>query len=150
MTKKSNVLVLCTGNSCRSQMAEGFLREYAGERFHVFSAGTEPKEIVHPLAVQVMAEAGIDISHQHPKGLKEFLGRLQVRYLIIVCDGANESCPRVFPGLAERLFWPFDDPAAFAGSPEKTVSEFRRVRDEIKERILAWLEERSAGAERGA
>lgn len=142
MTKKLNVLVLCTGNSCRSQMAEGFLREYAGERFNVYSAGTEPKDEIHPLAVQVMAEAGIDISRQHPKGLKEFLGRLPVRYLIVVCDAANESCPRIFPGMAERLFWPFDDPAAFKGSPEETAAEFRRVQDEIRERILAWLDDR--------
>ncbi len=140
MAKKHNVLVLCTGNSCRSQMAEGFLREFAGEQFDVFSAGTEPKDGIHPLAIQVMAEAGVDISRQRPKGVKEFLGRLPVRYLIIVCRGANESCPRIFPGLAERLFWPFDDPAAFAGPPDETVAEFRRVRDEIRDQILRWLD----------
>lgn len=120
-------------------MAEGFLRQLAGDRFNVFSAGTEPKEEVHPLAVQVMAEAGIDISRQHPKGVREYLGRMPVRYLIIVCSGADESCPRIFPGLSERLFWPFDDPAAFEGTPAETVDEFRRVRDEIKARIVAWL-----------
>jgi arsenate reductase len=136
---RPNVLVLCTGNSCRSQMFEGFLRELGGDRFEVFSAGTEPKEEIHPLAVKVMAEAGINISQQHPKHVKEFLGRLPVRYLIIVCDGANESCPRIFPGLVERLFWPFDDPAKFTGTPEATLAEFRRVRDEIRERIVEWL-----------
>lgn len=136
---KPNILVLCTGNSCRSQMAEGFLRQLAGDRFNVFSAGTEPKEEIHPLARQVMNEVGVDISDQHPKGLEDFLGRMAVRHLIIVCSGADENCPRIFPGLNERLFWPFDDPAAFEGSPEETLEEFRRVRDEIRERIALWL-----------
>ena len=136
---KPNVLVLCTGNSCRSQIAEGFLRQLAGDRFDVYSAGTEPKEEIHPLAVQVMAEVGIDISQQQPKGVREFLGRMPVRYLIIVCGGANESCPTVFPGMRERLYWPFDDPAAFHGTPAETLVEFRRIRDEIKSRIIEWL-----------
>jgi arsenate reductase len=136
---KPNVLVLCTGNSCRSQMAEGLLRQMAGDRFEIHSAGTKPKKEVHPLAVEVMDEIGIDVSDQRPKDLKEFLGRLPVRYLIIVCSGADEDCPRVFPGLSERLFWPFDDPAQFDGSPEETIAEFRRVRDEIKGRIVEWL-----------
>jgi arsenate reductase len=134
-----NILVLCTGNSCRSQMAEGYLRYFAGHRFNVHSAGTDPKDEVHPLAVQVMLDAGIDISEQRPKGLQEFLGRMPIRYLIIVCSGADESCPRIFPGLSERLFWPFDDPAHFEGTPEETVAEFRRVRDEIRERVIEWL-----------
>lgn len=136
---KPNILVLCTGNSCRSQIAEGFLHALAGDRFHVYSAGTEPKDAIHPLAIQVMAEAGVDISKQHPKDLREFLGRLPVQHLIIVCSGADESCPRIFPGLSERLSWPFDDPAAFEGTPEATLAEFRRVRDEIKAQIVAWL-----------
>ena len=136
---KPNVLVLCTGNSCRSQMAEGLLRQMAGDRFEIHSAGTKPKKEVHPLAVEVMDEIGIDVSDQRPKDLKEFLGRLPVRYLSIVCRGADEDCPRVFPGLSERLFWPFDDPAQFDGSPEETIAEFRRVRDEIKGRIVEWL-----------
>jgi len=136
---KQNILVLCTGNSCRSQIAEGYLRHLADEEFNVYSAGTEPKDEVHPLAVQVMHEVGIDISGQEPKGLKEFLGRLPVRYLMIVCSGANESCPRIFPGLSERLYWPFDDPASFEGTPEETLAEFRRVRDEIRERVVEWL-----------
>lgn len=120
-------------------MAEGFLRELAGERYDVYSAGTEPKDNVHPLAVEVMSELRIDISGQHPKDLKEFLGRLSVRFLIIVCSGADQNCPRIFPGLSERLFWPFDDPVQFEGSPEETITEFRRVRDQIKHRIIEWL-----------
>ena len=134
-----NILILCTGNSCRSQIAEGYFRHYAADRFETHSAGTEPKDAVHPLAVQVMAEEGIDISDHRPKDLQEFLGHMAVRYLIVVCDGANESCPRIWPGVLNRLYWPFADPAAFEGSPEATLSEFRRIRDEIKTQILTWL-----------
>lgn len=140
MNDNPNILILCTGNSCRSQIAEGYLRHYAGDRFNVHSAGTEPAERVHPVAVKVMAEDGIDISGGRPKHVKEFLGRMGVRYLIIVCGDANETCPRIFPGMSERLYWPFDDPAAFKGSEQCTLDEFRRIRDEIKQQILAWLE----------
>jgi arsenate reductase len=119
-------------------MAEGYLRQHVGERFHIHSAGMEPKEEVHPLAVRVMQEDGIDISSHRPSHVKEFLGRMQVRYLIIVCDGANASCPRIFPGLLERLYWPFEDPAAFEGTPDATLTEFRRIRDQIKSRIAEW------------
>ena len=141
MEARPNILILCTGNSCRSQMAEGFLRELASDRFDVFSAGTDPAERVHPLAVEVMAEKGIDISGSQPIDVGKYLGRMAVRHLIIVCAGANERCPRIFPGMLNRLFWPFDDPAAFDGTPEATLDEFRRVRDEIEARIQQWLEE---------
>jgi arsenate reductase len=140
-----NVLVLCTGNSCRSQMAEGFLRHYLGESVDVVSAGTEPGSAVHPLAVRVMEEAGIDITKQRPKGVREFLGKIAVRYLIIVCDTANEQCPRIFPGVMNHLFWPFDDPAAFSGTPEEVLGGFRRVRDEIRGKIVAWLSQSPFG-----
>jgi len=122
-------------------MAEGFFRQVVGDRFAVHSAGTEPKSEVHPLAVEVMKEAGIDISGQRPKDVKEFLGRLPRGYIIIVCDKANESCPRIFPGRWERLFWPFDDPAHFQGSREGQLAEFRRVRDEIKLAIDRWVKD---------
>lgn len=141
MDTKPNVLFLCTGNSCRSQMAEGFLRELGGDRFNVYSAGTEPAAQIHPLALQVMVERGIDISAQEPKDVGRYLGRLPVRHLIIVCAGANERCPRIFPGMMNRHFWPFDDPAAFVGSPQATVEKFRAVRDEIEARIKDWLKE---------
>ncbi len=131
----AEVLFLCTGNSCRSQMAEGFLREYGSHRFTAFSAGTEPAERVNPLAVEVMAEKGIDIGSQQPRDVSNFLGRLFVRHLIIVCAGANEKCPRIFPGMLNRMLWPFEDPAG--GS----IEEFRRVRDEIEARINQWLRE---------
>lgn len=140
MNDKQNLLVLCTGNSCRSQIAEGYFRHYAGDRFNVFSAGTEPKAEVHPLAIQVMAEDGIDLSSQRPKHVSNYLGHMAVHYLIIVCGGADESCPRIWPGLGERLYWPFDDPAGYVGTAQETLAEFRRVRDEIKEQITTWLE----------
>lgn len=138
---KQNVLILCTGNSCRSQMAEGYLRALAGERFNVYSAGLSPKDHVHPLAVRVMAEDGVDIAQQHPKDLDLYLGKLPVAYLIIVCNRADASCPRTFPGMGLRLYWPFDDPDAFEGSDAATLNEFRRVRDQIKHKIRSWLAE---------
>jgi arsenate reductase (thioredoxin) len=138
---KSNVLFLCTGNSCRSQMAEGLLRSLVGETFNVYSAGTDPATHVHPLAVDVMAEHDIDISAQYPKKVSEFLGRLPVQHLIIVCEGADGACPRIFPGVMNRHLWPFDDPASFVGSPEATKEKFRTVRDQIETRIKQWLEQ---------
>jgi arsenate reductase len=146
----SNILVLCTGNSCRSQMAEGFLRQLAEGRFTVYSAGTRPAERVHPLAVQVMAEAGIDISAQRPTPVTKYLGRVAITHLIIVCDGANEECPRTFPGVLNRHFWPFDDPAQLTGTPEQVLAGFRRVRDEIRGKIDAWLnDEKRPGLHEG-
>lgn len=141
MGSKPNVLFLCTGNSCRSQMGEGFLRQMGADRFAAHNAGTEPAERVHPLAIEVMGEKGIDISRAEPKSVGDFLGRLPVHHLIVVCDGANEKCPRVFPGMMNRMFWPFDDPAAFVGSGAATREKFRAVRDEIKARIQQWLKE---------
>lgn len=138
MEHKPFVLILCTGNSCRSQMAEGFLKHYAGGRFEVHSAGIEPKSEVHPLAVQVMNEIGLDISQQKPKRLVVYLGRAPVRHLLIVCDNALGSCPRIWPGATTRSYLPFDDPAIFEGTPEETLAEFRRVRDLIGEAMSSW------------
>lgn len=139
MSFTPTALILCTGNSCRSQMAEGFLRRMAGDRYSVISAGTDPKDEIHPLAVQVMAEVGIDISGQSPTDLAEYLGKIPVQHLMIVCDRANASCPTIWPGMMQRHYWPFDDPAAFVGSDTDTLAEFRRVRDEIRERLEQWL-----------
>lgn len=139
MSFNPTVMILCTGNSCRSQMAEGFLRQLAGDRYNVISAGTDPKDEVHPLAVQVMAEVGIDISGQSPTDLAVYLGKVPVRHLMIVCDRANASCPTIWPGMMHRHYWPFDDPAAFTGPDERAIPEFRRVRDEIRERLEQWL-----------
>jgi len=131
---KPVVLFLCTGNSARSQMAEGLLRHKAGDRYEAASAGTEPASAVKPLAIEAMREIGIDIAAQRPKSVALYLGRLPARHLIIVCDGAQQKCPTTFPGVTTRDFWPIDDPAA-AG----TLQAFRSARDEISTRLDAWL-----------
>jgi len=133
------VLFLCSHNSARSQMAEGFMRRLGGDRFEVASAGTDARG-VNPLAVQVMAEIGIDLRGHTSKTLDRFVGE-PWDALITVCDNANESCP-VFPGVSQRLHWSFDDPSAATGSEEQRLAVFRRVRDEIGGRIETWLTER--------
>jgi arsenate reductase len=135
---KPVVLILCTGNSCRSQMAEGFLRQYQGDRYEVQSAGTDPKDEVHPLAVRVMRESGVDISAHRPKSIESFLGREAVRHLLIVCDHANRTCPRVWPGTFTREFLPFEDPAEFQGSEQQRLEKFREVRDRIDLAMRSW------------
>jgi arsenate reductase (thioredoxin) len=130
------VLFLCTHNSSRSQMAEGFLRALATERYAVASAGTE-KRSVHPLAIQAMAERGIDISG-HTSKLYSDLPPARWDYLITVCDDANERCPFV-PGTMTRLHWSFEDPSQATGSEEARLAVFRRVRDQIEARITQWL-----------
>ncbi|MCX7419547.1 MAG: arsenate reductase ArsC [Planctomycetia bacterium] len=134
--KKRRVLFLCTGNSCRSQMAEGLLREIAGDRFESLSAGAKPAGYVHPLSVQVMHEVGIDISSQTSKSINEFLppDGMPPDLIISVCSNAERECP-LFPGRVERSHWPFDDPAHATGTGEQKLVEFRRVRDEIKTRL---------------
>ena len=136
---KPKVLFLCTHNQARSQMAEALLRKHAGDRFEVFSGGLEPLDI-HPLAVQVMEEAGIDMSGHYGKGIEQWLGRVHFGYLITVCAKAEELCP-TFPGVGQRLFWPIDDPVAFEGTPEEQLQRFREARDEIEQHILEWLAE---------
>ena len=129
MADKKRVLILCTGNSARSQMAEGLLRHDAGDRFTVESAGTKPST-VRPEAIAVMKEVGIDISGHRSKSVDEFAGQ-KLDYVLTVCDNAKESCP-VFFGKATRLHHSFNDPAAVEGSEEKRLGEFRRVRDELR------------------
>ncbi len=129
---KPKVLFLCTGNSARSQMAEGLLREMAGERFEVLSAGTNPSG-VNPLAIEVMQEIGIDISRHRSKNVQEFLGK-PIEYVVTVCDRAKESCP-IFPGTYKFLSWSLDDPAAVNGTQEEKLLAFRRIRDEIGRNI---------------
>jgi arsenate reductase len=133
---RKRVLILCTGNSARSQMAEGLLRHQAGDRFEVFSAGTSPSQL-RAEAIAVMDEIGIDISEQHSKSVDRFSGE-QFDYVVTVCDNANAACP-VFPGLAQRMHWPFDDPAAVQGSEEERKAAFRKIRDQIRERIVAFI-----------
>ena len=136
---KPKVLILCTHNSARSQMAEGFLRKYAGDDFEVYSAGLEPTE-VHPYAKRVMAEVGVDISGQYSKPVLDFLGKVHFGYVITVCSKAEQECP-IFPDVSVRLHWPFPDPAAATGSGEEQLAVFRAVRDQIDERIRTWLGE---------
>lgn len=133
---KPTVLFLCTGNSCRSQMAEGWLRHLAGSRFEVLSAGTNPVGM-NPQAVEVMGEVGIDLSRHRSKHVAEFHGR-QLHYVITVCDHAHASCP-TDPRGDVRLQWSFDDPAAARGSELERSQVFRRVRDEIAEQVRNWL-----------
>ena len=132
------VLVLCTGNSARSQMAEGFLRSFdAG--LEVYSAGTRPAERVHPAAVEAMAEAGIDIGAARPKSVEQFLGQ-GFDFVITVCDQANQTCP-VFTGeVRRRVHIGFDDPAAVRGTGEEVLAAFRRVRDKIEQRLKRFYE----------
>jgi arsenate reductase len=134
---KQRILFLCTGNSARSQMAEGLLRHLAGDRFEVFSAGTQPVGL-NPLAVAVMRELGIDISRHRSKGMDEFAGQ-QFDYVITVCDQARESCP-VPPPSTKSLHWSFEDPAAAKGPAESRKAVFRRVRDEIAERVRQFIQ----------
>jgi arsenate reductase len=136
---RERVLVLCTHNSARSQMAEGFLRALVPERVEVASAGTEATR-VHPLAIRAMDEVGIDLRQHRSKTLDAFLAE-PWDYVITVCDSANERCP-VFPGRTRRLHWSFDDPSAATGSEEQRLAVFRRVRDEIAGRLRGWLVDR--------
>ena len=133
---KQRVLIVCTGNSARSQMAEGLMRHQGGDRFEVFSAGTRPSH-VRPEAIAVMSEIGIDISGQRSKSVDEFVGQ-QLDLVITVCNTANETCP-VFPGGVKRLHWPFDDPAAVEGPEEVRKAAFRRVRDQIQGCIMLFV-----------
>jgi arsenate reductase (thioredoxin) len=136
MNKPIRVLILCTGNSARSQMAEGLLRHLAGDRFEVASAGVSPTQ-VRSEAITAMREIGIDVSHHRSKSVDEFAGQ-QFDYVITVCDNANEHCP-VFPGNTQRIHWSFDDPAKASGDEEARLAVFRRVRDEILHRLRVFV-----------
>jgi arsenate reductase len=133
---KQRILFLCTHNSCRSQMAEGLVNHYLGDRFAAFSAGTEATR-VNPLAAQVLAELGIDISKHRSKTLDEFSGE-QFDYVITLCGDANEKCPLFFGGV-QRVHLGFDDPSRLQGSTDEVLPEYRRVRDELRQRLTAYL-----------
>jgi arsenate reductase len=138
---KTRVLFLCTHNSPRSQMAEGFLRHLAGDRFEAYSAGVDPKGEVHPRAVEAMREVGIDISGQRPKGLGTYMGKMGFNYLIILCARAEERCPKTFPGVGTTLSWIFEDPRRDEDIPYDSMRErFRVVRDEIELKLKDWLD----------
>jgi len=136
---KPLILILCTGNSCRSHLAEGILRAAVGETAEVASAGSDPAGYVHPMAVEVMKEIEIDISAHTSKHLDKFLQR-EVHTVITVCGNADQACP-IFPGQAEKHHWPFDDPAKATGSEEEIRAVFRRVRDEIRAKFEAYAAE---------
>lgn len=132
-----SILVLCTGNSCRSQMAEAWLNRLGQGNVEAFSAGSRPAGYVHPLAVRVMAETGMDISGHRSKPINDFLGQA-FDYVITVCDNAAEACP-VFPGKGVRVHWGLEDPARAEGDEIQRLQVFRRVRDGLRERIEAFL-----------
>lgn len=136
---KQRVLILCTGNSARSQMAEGLLRRDAGDRFEVFSAGTKPSQ-VRPEAIAVMREIGVDLSSHRSKNVNEFDGQ-SFDYVLTVCDNAKETCP-IFPGGRIRMHRSFDDPAAHDGSEAERLALFRRIRDELREHLKTFPEKR--------
>ena len=136
---KPLILILCTGNSCRSHLAEGVLQAAVGESAEVASAGSDPAGYVHPMAVEVMKEIEIDISAHTSKHLDEFLQR-EVQTVITVCGNADQACP-IFPSQAEKHHWPFDDPAKATGSEEEIRAIFRRVRDEIRAKFEAYAAE---------
>jgi arsenate reductase (thioredoxin) len=140
MNPKPTVLILCTGNSCRSHMAEGILRAAAGDVLDVQSAGSKPAGYVHPLAIRALAEIGIDIAGHRSKHLDEFLDG-DVETVITVCGNADQVCP-MFPGQVNRHHWGFDDPAHATGSEDEQMAVFRRVRDEIREKFEAYAAER--------
>ncbi len=135
------VLFLCTGNTARSQMAEAFLRKYAGKHFEAHSAGFKPS-VINPYTERVMQEICVDLSGQHSKSVREYLGKTSFSYLITVCAQAEANCPSTFPGISSRLSWAFDDPAAGGGTEEEKLQKFREVRDQIEKRVKLWLEEK--------
>jgi arsenate reductase len=138
-TNRPRVLFLCSRNSARSQMAEAILRREAGDRFEVHSCGLKPQEI-HPFTLRVLAEAGLDTSALHSKDLGDFLGKLSIHYAIIVCEAANDQCPKLHPCALKMHYWPFPDPVATEGTEEQKLEAFRAVRDAIEARIRGWLE----------
>lgn len=138
---KEKVLILCTGNSARSQMAEGLLRAMASDTFEVFSAGTEPKGKILDEVQEVMREIGIDISSQWSKSVTEYLGKAVFAHVITVCSDAEDNCPAVFLNMGTHEHWPFDDPAK--ADEEQRLETTRRVRDEIKNRFRLWLTEQN-------
>lgn len=135
----NKVLFLCTGNSCRSQMAEAFLRAYGGERFEVFSAGTLPT-VINPFTYRTMAELGFDLAGQYSKNVEAYRGVVDFDTVVTVCGEANEHCPVYLGRADQRLHWAFEDPAKFEGTEEETLAKFRQVRDALSARVNDWLE----------
>lgn len=139
-SEKPTILILCTGNSCRSHLGEGLLRAAVGDLFNVVSAGSKPAGYVHPMAIATMEEIGIDISAHTSKHMNEFINR-QIETVITVCGNAEQACP-VFPGQLNRHHWPFEDPAQATGTDEEKMAIFRRVRNEIRRGFTAYADGR--------
>jgi arsenate reductase (thioredoxin) len=135
---KQSVLFVCTDNSAQSQMAEAFLRKYAGDIFDAHSAGLDPNG-VNPLTLQVMNEVGINISNQKSKGLEVYFGKTYFHYVITVCDDADQNCPPVWLGIHTRMHWSFEDPAKFVGTEGEKLAKFREIRILIENRIRGWV-----------
>ena len=144
MKPDGNILILCAKNSARSQMAEALFRKHCGARFDVYSAGLEASQI-HPLAVRVMEEIGLPLTEQRSKDAREYLGRLAVRHLVVVCARTERECPRLFPGAVRQYSWPFPDPVEVEGPLETRLTAFREIRDGIERRILKWLRDPEVG-----
>ena len=136
---KPRVLFLCTGNSARSQMAEAFLRAYAGEHFEIHSAGIEPKGYILPEVLAVMNERGLDLSGQTSKDVREYLGKIHFAHVTTVCADAEETCPTVFLNMGIHEHWALDDPAKFQGDEVEKLEFTRKVRDQIEQRIRQWV-----------
>jgi len=136
---KVKVLFLCTGNTARSQMAEAFLRKYAGDRFEAYSAGLEPKAI-NPYTIRVMEEVGISLEGHTSQSFKEYMGTMLFGYLITVCTDAEERCPKAFPGVGHRIAANFEDPAAAEGTEAEKLQKFRDIRDQIDQWVQGWLQ----------
>ena len=141
-SEKPTILILCTGNSCRSHLGEGLLRAAVGDLFNVVSAGSKPAGYVHPMAIAIMEEIGIDISAHTSKHMNELLNR-QIETVITVCGNADQACP-IFPGQLNRHHWPFEDPAQATGTDEEKMAIFRRVRNEIHHGFTAYADRRRA------
>lgn len=134
------ILILCSGNSCRSQMAEALFKKHGEDKLEVVSAGLEPKPI-NPLTIEVMKEIGIDISGNTSKSVKDFLGKVTFDYIIFVCDRAERNCPHIYPNVSKskRISWPLQDPAEARGTKEERLAAFRKIRDNISELVSKWL-----------
>ena len=137
---KTKLIVLCTGNSARSQMAEAFLRRYASKRFDIYSAGFVTKG-VNPYTIKVMEEIGYDMSSHYSKSLNQYLDKIHFKIVITVCSKAEEMCP-IIPGVEIKLYWPFEDPASFEGTEKEKLIKFREIRVKMHEHIKSWLKER--------
>lgn len=137
--QKVVVLFLCSGNVARSQMAEAFLRKLGGDHFEVYSAGLAPAENIHPLTHQVMEEIGMDLRGQHPKPLKDYFRGFRADFVIFVCEKGEQNCPFLWPSTLKSLSWPLENPVNFQGPEDQCLQVFRRVRDQIEQRVRAWV-----------